>query len=130
MAFGTAHVVDDPVEKNRLMDNFIDRIYPGRSKLIRQPNKQEFKATTMMGMQIETASGKIRDKHVSDEEEDYAGVPAWSALYPVTQVIGAASECARQIPGLAVPEGMANYVAGTPLDQIMTQTYRETFAEG
>ena len=67
MAFGTAHIIDDPAEKLRLMDNFVDRIYPGRSKLIRQPNPQEFKATTMIGMEIETASGKIRDKHVADE---------------------------------------------------------------
>ena len=64
MVFGRAHIVDDPAEKLRLMDNFIDRVYPGRSKLIRQPNAGEFKATTMMGMEIETASGKIRDKHV------------------------------------------------------------------
>ena len=88
MAFGTAHLIDDQAEKLRLIDNFVDRIYPGRSKLIRRPNPQEFKATTMIGMEIETASGKIRDKHVADEEEDYADVPAWSALYPITQVIG------------------------------------------
>ena len=56
MAFGKAHVIDDPEEKLKLMDRFIDRIYPGRSKLIRQPNKQEFKATTMIGMEIEMAS--------------------------------------------------------------------------
>ncbi len=65
-----------------------------------------------MGMEIEHASGKIRDKHVADEEEDYAGVPAWSALYPVTQVIGAPSECERQIPGLERPEGMADFEPG------------------
>ena len=92
MAFGKAHVIDDPEEKLKLMDRFIDRIYPGRSKLIRQPNKQEFKATTMIGMEIETASGKIRNTHVADEEEDYEGVPAWSALYPITQVLGEPSD--------------------------------------
>ena len=58
MAFGHAHIVEDAAEKLRLMDNFIDRVYPGRSKLIRQPNKQELKATTMMGMAIESASRK------------------------------------------------------------------------
>ena len=62
MAFGTAHAITDRAEKLRLMDNFIDRIYPGRSKLIRQPNEQELKATTLMGMEIESASGKIRDQ--------------------------------------------------------------------
>ena len=127
MAYGQAHVIADPAEKTRLMDNFIDRIYPGRSKLIRQPNKGEFKATTMMGMEIETASGKVRDKHVADEEEDYEGVPAWSALYPVTQVLGDASECVRQLPGLATPEGMATFTPGARLDEVLTGTYRETF---
>ena len=129
MAYGHAHVIADPAEKTRLMDNFIDRIYPGRSKLIRQPNTGEFKATTMMGMEIETASGKIRDKHVADEEEDYADVPAWSALYPVTQVLGAASECVRQIPGLEIPAGMNDYKPGARLDDVMTCTYRTSFPD-
>jgi nitroimidazol reductase NimA-like FMN-containing flavoprotein (pyridoxamine 5'-phosphate oxidase superfamily) len=127
MAFGHAHIVDDANEKLRLMDNFIDRIYPGRSRLIRQPNPQELKATTMMGMVIETASGKIRDKHVADDEEDYEAVPAWSALYPLTQVLGAPSECARQLPGLTRPDGMADFVPGARLDEVMSKTYRRTF---
>lgn len=127
MAFGTAHVVDDTGHKLQLMDRFIDRIYPGRSKLIRQPNAQELKATTMMGMEIEHASGKIRDKHVADDEEDYAGVAAWSSLYPVTQTIGAASECARQLPGLKRPDDMADFEPGTRLDELMTRSHRRTF---
>ena len=127
MAFGHAHLVEDANEKLRLMDNFIDRIYPGRSKLIRQPHPQELKATAMMGMLIETASGKIRDKHVADDEEDYAAVAAWSALYPLTQVLGTPSECARQQPGLTRPDGMADFVPGTGLDEVMSKTYRRTF---
>jgi uncharacterized protein len=127
MAFGTAHIVDDVEKKLKLMDRFIDRVYPGRSKLIRNPNKQELKATTMMGMEIEHASAKIRDKHVADDEEDYAGVPAWSALYPVKQVIGTPSECDRQLPGLKRPEDMADFDPGTRLDELMTRSYRRTF---
>ncbi len=127
MAFGHAHKIEDEAEKLRLMDNFIDRIYPGRSKLIRQPNKQEFKATTMLGMEIETASGKIRDKHVADEEEDYADVAAWSALYPITQVLGEKSECERQIPGLAIPEEMADFLPGARLDELMAKNHRKRF---
>ena len=127
MAFGRAHIIDDVEKKLSLMDAFIDRVYPGRSKLIRQPNKQELKATTMMGMEIEHASGKIRDKHVADDEEDYAAVPAWSALYPITQVLGAPSECERQLPGLTRPDDMSDFVPGTRLDELMTKTYRRTF---
>jgi hypothetical protein len=129
MAWGHAHAVTDRAQKLSLMDNFIDRVYPGRSKLIRQPTEQELKATTLMAMEMETAAGKIRNTHVSDDEEDYAAVPAWSAVYPVTQVIGKASECERQLPGLAVPEGMADYVPGARLDELMTRTYRRTFGD-
>jgi uncharacterized protein len=129
MAWGHAHAVTDREEKLRLMDNFIDRVYPGRSGLIRQPTEQELKATTLMGMEIETASAKIRDTHVSDDEEDYAAVPAWSAVYPVTQVLGDPSECARQLPGLAFPEGMADFVPGTALDVVMRKAYRRTFGD-
>src|ERR1700733_11513010 len=124
MAWGNGHAITDRDEKLRLMDNYIDRIYPDRSKLIRQPTPQEFKATTIMGMEIETASGKIRDKHVSDEEEDYAGVPAWSALYPITQTIGEPQECERQIPGLQRPVEMNDFVPGTRFDELLTRTYR------
>ena len=129
MAWGNAHAITDREEKLRLMDNYIERIYPGRSKLIRQPTAQEFKATTIMGMEIETASGKIRDKHVADEEEDYAGVPAWSALYPITQVLGEPQECARQIPGLKRPDEMSDFVPGTRFDVLMTKTYRKAFKD-
>lgn len=128
MAFGTAHIVNDAEAKLKLMDRFIDRIYPGRSGLIRQPTPQEFKATTMMSMQIETASAKIRDTHVADEEEDYA-IPAWSALYPVTQVLGEPSDCPRQIPGLTRPEGMADFEPGVRFDELMSKTYRTAFKE-
>ena len=58
MVFGRAHLVEDPELKLKLMDRFIDRVYPGRSNLIRQPNPGEFKGTAMMTMEIETASGK------------------------------------------------------------------------
>jgi hypothetical protein len=129
MAFGTAHIIDDPQKKLRLMDNFIDRVYPGRSKLIRQPSAQEFKATTLMGMEIETASGKVRNTHVADEEEDYAAVPAWSALYPISQVLGEKSECPRQRTDVTFPEGMADFVPGVRLDDLLSKTYARTFGK-
>jgi uncharacterized protein len=127
MAWGHAHAITDRADKLRLMDSFIDRVYPGRSREIRQPTELELKATTLMGMEIETASGKIRNTHVSDDEEDYANVPAWCAVYPVTQVLGEASECARQLPGLSLPPGMADFTPGAKLDELLTNTYRATF---
>ena len=126
MAYGTAHIIDDPSEKLIAMDSFLDRYFPGRSKLVRPATKQETKATTFIGMEIEQASGKIRDVHVHDEEEDYA-IPAWTALIPVTTVIGEIEECPRQMPGITKPEGMAGYVPGRRLDEIVLETYRQLY---
>jgi hypothetical protein len=81
----------------------------------------------MMEIEIESASGKIRDKHVDDDEEDYASMPAWSPLYPIEQRVGPPSECARQLPELTRPEGMVDFEPGARFDELMTRTYRRTF---
>ncbi len=126
LAFGTAHLVEGDAEKLRAMDGFVDRFYPGRSKLLRAPNAQEIKATTFIAMEIEQASAKIRDTHVGDEEEDYA-LPIWAARYPVRQVIGAAEPCPRQHPDAAEPAGMAPFRDGRALEDVMTEAYQMNY---
>ncbi|MBE9606367.1 pyridoxamine 5'-phosphate oxidase family protein [Acetobacteraceae bacterium H6797] len=123
MAYGTAQLVEDEAEKNRLIDTFLDRFFPGRSKLMRETTKQEAKATSFVRMTMEQASGKIRDVHVHDDEEDYAH-PAWTALIPVRQVIGEIEECPRQLPGVTKPAEMAPWQAGRRLDEICAETGR------
>lgn len=121
MAFGRARAVTDATEKLRLMDSYLDRYFPGRDRLVRAPTPQEVKATTFVAMEIEQASAKIRDMGVHDDEEDYA-VPAWTALIPVRQVIGAIEECPRQLPGVTMPEEMHAWQPGRRLDEICTET--------
>jgi nitroimidazol reductase NimA-like FMN-containing flavoprotein (pyridoxamine 5'-phosphate oxidase superfamily) len=96
MAYGNARPVTDAAAKLRAMDAFIGRFYPGRTAVLRPPNTQEIKAITILEMPIEQASAKIRATGVGDEEEDYATVPAWSAVVPVRTVLGEAEECPRQ----------------------------------
>src|SRR5258707_5225945 len=62
MAFGTAAVVADPAEKEAGLNAFIERVYPGRTALMRRIAPQELKATILMGMTIEDASAKIRSE--------------------------------------------------------------------
>jgi nitroimidazol reductase NimA-like FMN-containing flavoprotein (pyridoxamine 5'-phosphate oxidase superfamily) len=115
MAFGTARLVTDTDEKLRLMDSFVDRLYPGRSGEIRPANAQEVKATSFVVMPIDEAAAKIRSTHVADDEEDYA-LPIWTARIPVRQILGEAEPCPRQPPGLQVPAGLKLYRAGRSLD--------------
>jgi nitroimidazol reductase NimA-like FMN-containing flavoprotein (pyridoxamine 5'-phosphate oxidase superfamily) len=128
MAFGTARLVTDPDEKLRAMDNYIDRLFPGRSREIRPANAQEVKATSFIAMPIDQASGKIRSTHVGDEEEDYV-LPIWAARIPVRQVLGEAEPCPRQLPGVAVPPGMKGYTDGRLLEDALLEAYRETYPD-
>ena len=128
MAFGTARLVEEETEKRRAMDGFIDRFYPGRSALLRPPTAQEIKATSVIAMEIEQASAKIRDTHVSDDEEDYA-LPIWAARYPVRQVIGEAEPCPRQHAAASVPSGMAPYRPGRTLDAVLADAARAVAGE-
>src|SRR6201996_3567042 len=60
MAFGTAAMVEDLEEKERGLNAFVDRVYPGRTDRIRAIKEQELKATTLLGMTIDEASAKLR----------------------------------------------------------------------
>lgn len=126
MAFGTARLLEGEAEKRRAMDGFIDRFYPGRSRLLRAPNASEFKATTFVTMEIEQASAKIRETHVGDDEEDYA-LPIWAARFPVQQVIGALEPCPRQHPDAVIPPTMRLFQPGRRLDEVLTETHRANY---
>jgi nitroimidazol reductase NimA-like FMN-containing flavoprotein (pyridoxamine 5'-phosphate oxidase superfamily) len=57
-------------EKVKQLDAFIDKLIPGRSAELRRSTGQELKATTLLGMTITEASGKIRNGGVHDNPED------------------------------------------------------------
>jgi uncharacterized protein len=122
MCFGTAHIIDDPEEKAAALDRMIDRFYPGRAATLRTSTALELKATTVIGMEIEDASGKIRAKGVGDEEEDYA-LPIYAARFPVSLVIGEVEPCPRMPAGVPRPDGLAGFTPGRRLDEIMRETH-------
>lgn len=82
MAIGTAYPVEDPAEKLRHLDLFVERLFPGRSKEIRRPTAQELKATTVVGMALDEASAKIRAGDPMDDEE-LLGDPVWAGVVPL-----------------------------------------------
>src|SRR5579864_5643522 len=127
MAYGRAHAVSDPAAKQRAMDAFVDRFYPGRAAVLRPPTAQEIKAIHILEMEIEDAAAKIRSTGVSDEEEDYA-IPVWCAMLPLRTVLGEPLECTRQLPGVT-PEaaGMAGFVPGRRFDEVMADSYNRWY---
>lgn len=118
MAFGTAHLVVGAAEEARQLDLFIDRLYPGRRAEIRPNEKQELKATTVISMEIEEASAKIRTGPPKDDEPDYA-LDCWAGIIPVAQVVGEAIADPKLKAGVAFPKGLSGYAAGARFDALL-----------
>src|SRR4051812_24664260 len=53
MIFGRAAAVSDPGRKRAVMDAFIERLYPGRSRVIRAGSDKELAAIAVMSLAIE-----------------------------------------------------------------------------
>lgn len=123
MCFGTAHVIDDAAAKARALERMIDRFYPQRAATLRQSTEQELKATMLIGMTIDAASGKIRAKGVGDEEADYA-LAIYAARIPVRTVLGDIEPCPRLLADVQRPDGLAGFTAGRTLDEVMLEHSR------
>lgn len=122
MCFGTARLVDDPVEKRAALDALVDRLYPGRAATLRPILDKEIKATSVVGMTIEQASAKVRAAGVSDDEADLSH-PVWAGVIPLTTVIGAHEP---QAEGVATPpaEGLSVLRPGRRLDEALLEAQR------
>jgi nitroimidazol reductase NimA-like FMN-containing flavoprotein (pyridoxamine 5'-phosphate oxidase superfamily) len=82
MAFGQARLV--PVEdKLAVLEDFVEGLFPGRWDALRPPTRQEIKATTVVWMDLDEVSAKIRTGQPVDDEEDYA-LPVWAGVLPLS----------------------------------------------
>jgi nitroimidazol reductase NimA-like FMN-containing flavoprotein (pyridoxamine 5'-phosphate oxidase superfamily) len=124
MAFGTAAKVEDPAEKEAGLNAFVDRVYPGRTGLIRPINGQELKATTLLGMTIEEASAKVRVGGPVDDEEDYTA-DCWAGVIPITPHIGAPIPDPRLKPGVWGKPEVGHFPEGAAFDQVLLALARQ-----
>ena len=87
MAFGSAQLVPHD-EKLAALEDFVERLFPGRWAELRPPTRQEIKATTVLRMPLEEVSAKVRTGPPKDDEEDYA-LPIWAGVLPIGTRLGA-----------------------------------------
>ena len=79
--FGRAREIegDEKMEALRIVS---DQILPGRWDEVRLPSDIEMKATTVLAIEIDSASAKIRTGPPSDDAEDY-DLPVWAGILPI-----------------------------------------------
>jgi uncharacterized protein len=108
MAFGTAHKVTDPADKEARLKAMVDQLYPGRWDMLRTLTTKELKATTVLGLELNEVSAKVRSGPPGDDEEDYA-LPVWSGVIPFRLQAAPPIACPRLVEGVAVPEHITNF---------------------
>ena len=127
MAFGTARLLEDPVEKERALVMMVDRLFPQRTAGLRPSTAQEIKATSVVWMEIDDASAKIRAKGVADDDEDYA-LPIYAERLPIRTLIGEPEPCPRLLPGVQRPDALGDYSPGQPLEVALARSHARSVA--
>jgi len=126
MAFGNARLVNEPAEKEAALVAMVDRFFPARTAGLRQSTAQEIKATSVVAMEIERASAKIRAKGVVDDDEDYE-LPIYAERLPIRVMIGEPELCPQLMEGVARPDTLAGYHIGRTLEAALAEAFAVTY---
>ena len=108
MAFGTAHVLEGDVEKSQALRDLTDGLFPGRWDGLRPMTPQELKATSVLWMDIEEATAKIRTGPPGDADE--ADFPVWAGVIPVHTALAEAVGAAELPGSCALPGELADLI--------------------
>jgi uncharacterized protein len=82
VVLGTALEVVGEDEKRAALDALVERVSPGRTRVVRGPNAKELLATSVLRMPIEEASAKVRTGPPIDDEEDLT-IACWAGVIPL-----------------------------------------------
>lgn len=129
MAFGQARQVDEPEAKRRALAMMVERFFPSRGAGLRPTTDQEVKATSVVAMEIDLASAKIRARGVVDDDEDYA-LPIHAERLPLQLLLGVPEPCPRRLPGVERGADLQGYRAGRPLEEALGDAHARVYGRG
>jgi nitroimidazol reductase NimA-like FMN-containing flavoprotein (pyridoxamine 5'-phosphate oxidase superfamily) len=105
---GNAQLVEDPAEKMEALRIFTEHVVKGRWQEIRWPTEQELKATTVLALELEEVSAKVRTGGPVDDEPDYS-LPVWAGVLPLETVAKTPEPDANRRADAPLPDYLKNY---------------------
>ncbi|MCX6620244.1 MAG: pyridoxamine 5'-phosphate oxidase family protein [Acidobacteria bacterium] len=108
MIFGPARLVDDPAEKNEALRIISEHLIPGRWADVRPPSEKETAATSVLAIDLNEVSAKLRTGNPVDDDEDLA-VPAWAGVLPLELPPGTPVDDGLVPEGIPVPDYASGY---------------------
>ena len=106
--FGAGRAIQGDEEKLRALEALTEHVAHGRWADVRKPSQRELNATSVVAIDIQHASAKLRSGPPSDDEEDYA-LPVWAGVLPMQQGAGAPIDDLRLVSGISAPEYIVGY---------------------
>jgi len=105
VVFGESTEITDVVAKLRGMELLVEHITPGRWDEARKPSDSEFVQTSVIRMNIEEASAKVRAEGPGEEPEDL-DLDFWGGVIPVATLLGTPEPDAVNEPKIGVPDSI------------------------
>ncbi len=107
MILGKARIVSDS-DKLRALQTLSEHFVRGRWVDVRPPSEQEMKLTTVLELDLEEASAKIRQGPPVDDDEDYSW-PCWAGEISLKLQSKEPVPDPRLAPGTELPSYLRNY---------------------
>lgn len=115
VVFGAGEPIAED-EQYAALELFMEKLMPGRWDDARLPNDIEMKQTTIVAVQIEDASAKVRVGPPNDDAEDYA-LPVWAGVLPVRQVYGTFEADPQQRDHIALPDYLRAFAGASRISE-------------
>ncbi len=103
--FGKGKLLENKEKKLEALKTITEHLIPGRWEDARKPNEKELNATTVVSIDIDEASAKIRTGPPKDDEEDY-NLSVWAGLIPISQKFDSPENDPKLNEDIALP----NYI--------------------
>lgn len=84
--FGRGRTIVEEQEKLAALKAITDHLIPGRWQETRPPNRKELNATSVVSIEIDEASAKVRMGPPVDDQQDYA-LPVWAGVLPLREAV-------------------------------------------
>jgi nitroimidazol reductase NimA-like FMN-containing flavoprotein (pyridoxamine 5'-phosphate oxidase superfamily) len=108
VVFGKLKKIEADSAKNHALKIISDHLLPGRWEECREPSANELKATTVLEMEIEQASAKIREGGPVDAPADYK-LPIWAGVLPYHITLGEPVADEQLSPEIPLCESVKRY---------------------
>jgi uncharacterized protein len=108
VVFGKGRLIEDQQEKLAALQAVTEHLIPGRWQEARLPNRKELNATSVVSINIDEASAKVRVGPPIDDEEDYS-LPVWAGILPLQEIPLAPIQDELQLDNIALPAYVSQY---------------------